>query len=200
MCVHSCCHTPPPIPKAACLLCSSCCPHREELATLNRSVQARAKDIKQHLESLSVARSELPEPAQAKLRKLLQDFAATLQDYKAAQRVAADKEARFLPRAPAAAAVATTATAAAASNAAAAGSSGAEADIESQALLQEQALAERRALDSTVAFQEALIEERDQGIAGAACVREQQAAAGRHIYVPGMTACSLGFKRSAPGG
>lgn len=54
-------------------------PCREELATLNRSIQSTAKGIKAQLEGLSRERAALPEPQQAKLRKLMQDFAAALQ-------------------------------------------------------------------------------------------------------------------------
>jgi hypothetical protein len=54
-----------------------CC--REELASLNRSIQSTAKAIKTQLEGLSRERAALPEPQQAKLRKLMQDFAAALQ-------------------------------------------------------------------------------------------------------------------------
>jgi hypothetical protein len=63
-----------------------CCPiprrahcGREELAALNRSIQSTAKSIKGHLEGLSRDRAAMPEPQQAKLRKLMQDFAAALQ-------------------------------------------------------------------------------------------------------------------------
>jgi len=59
---------------------------------------------------------------------------------------------------------ASSSTAAAAAAAAAGGSS--EADMEAQALLQEQKLQESRALQNTIEFQEAMIEERDHGIAG----------------------------------
>lgn len=52
---------------------------REELAGLNRSIQSTAKAIKSQLEGLNQNRAALPEPQQAKLRKLMQDFAATLQ-------------------------------------------------------------------------------------------------------------------------
>ncbi|WIA18358.1 hypothetical protein OEZ85_009823 [Tetradesmus obliquus] len=134
--------------------------HREELAGLNRSIQSTAKAIKGQLEGLSREKAALPEQQQAKLRKLMQDFAGTLQDYKAAQKVAAEREAQYLPKVPLAAAAASSAAAAAA---AAAGTS--EADIESQALLQEQVQQESRAMDNTISFQEALIEERDLGIA-----------------------------------
>jgi syntaxin 7 len=101
---------------------------------------------------------------------------AYLQDYKAAQKVAADKEAQFLPKVPTAAAAAAAAskggtgshsTATAAATAAAVDHGSTEADIESQALLQEQKLQQARAMENTIAFQEALIEERDHGIAGA---------------------------------
>jgi hypothetical protein len=85
-----------------------------------------------------------------------------LQDYKAAQKVAAEREAQYLPKVPPAAAGAS--SAAAAASAAAGGYS--EADIESQALLQEQVQQESRAMENTISFQEALIEERDMGIAG----------------------------------
>jgi len=46
---------------------------------LNRAVQSTAKAIKGQLEGLSRLRAALPEPQQAKLRRLMQDFAATLQ-------------------------------------------------------------------------------------------------------------------------
>lgn len=80
-----------------------------------------------------------------------------------------------MPKVPPAAAAAVVAahahgggSSSAAAAAAAAGGAGSssEADIEAQALLQEQKLQESRALANTIEFQEALIEERDQGIAG----------------------------------
>lgn len=52
---------------------------REELAGLNRSIQSTAKSIKVQLEGLNQNKAAMPEPQQAKLRKLMQDFAATLQ-------------------------------------------------------------------------------------------------------------------------
>ncbi|KAF8059198.1 SYP22 [Scenedesmus sp. PABB004] len=136
--------------------------HREELGALNRSIQAAAKAIKAQLEALSRERAALPEPQQAKLRKLVQDFAATLQDYKAAQKVAAEREALYLPRTPPAAPAR---GGGGGGSAAAAAAGGSEADVESQALLAERAQLESAALDGNIAYQEALIEERDQGIA-----------------------------------
>ena len=52
---------------------------REELASLNRSIQSTAKGIKAQLEGLNRDKAVMPEPQQAKLRKLMQDFAAALQ-------------------------------------------------------------------------------------------------------------------------
>eukprot|EP00878_Enallax_costatus_P026334 GHUV01028261.1.p1 GENE.GHUV01028261.1~~GHUV01028261.1.p1 ORF type:complete len:258 (+),score=92.36 GHUV01028261.1:367-1140(+) len=135
--------------------------HREELAGLNRSIQSTAKAIKSQLEGLNQNKAAMPEQQQAKLRKLMQDFAATLQDYKAAQRIAAEKEAQFLPKVPPAP---TPSALPASTSGASAAAAGSEADIENQALLQEQRLIEARATDNTIAFQEALIEERDHGI------------------------------------
>lgn len=56
-----------------------CSTFREELAGLNRSIQSTAKSIKAQLEGLSQNKTAMPEQQQAKLRKLMQDFAATLQ-------------------------------------------------------------------------------------------------------------------------
>jgi Mg2+ and Co2+ transporter CorA len=58
---------------------------REELSSLNRSIQSTAKAIKGQLEGLSRDRAALQDPQQAKLRRLMQDFAATLQVRQAGQ-------------------------------------------------------------------------------------------------------------------
>jgi hypothetical protein len=95
--------------------------------------------------------------------------------------VAAEREAQYMPKVPPQSSAAgarggsssAAAAAAAAAAAGAAGGGGSEAEVEQRALLQEQKLQETRALENTLAFQEALIEERDQGIAGVlrvACV------------------------------
>lgn len=59
--------------------CISFYSRREDLAVLNRSIQSTAKSIKGQLEGLSRDKAALPEPQQAKLRKLMQDFAGALQ-------------------------------------------------------------------------------------------------------------------------
>jgi len=82
----------------------------------------------------------------------------SLKDYKATQKIAAEREASSLPReAPAP-------KQPQASTSAVPGAS--EVDIEAQQLLKEQQLQEARAVDNALAYNEALIEERDLGIAG----------------------------------
>jgi flagellar hook-associated protein FlgK len=78
--------------------------HREDLAGLNRSIQSTAKGIKTQLEGLSKERAALPEPQQAKLRKLMQDFAAALQVMAVAFRGSAGQVHRLRSAAAAAAA------------------------------------------------------------------------------------------------
>lgn len=92
-----------------------------------------------------------------------------LQDYKATQKIAAEREAQYMPKVPPAAAPRPGASSSSSSAAAAAAArGGSEADMEAEALLQEQKLQQSRALENTIEFQEALIEERDHGIAGGA--------------------------------
>jgi hypothetical protein len=93
-----------------------------------------------------------------------------LQDYKATQKIAAEREAQYMPKVPPAAAPrpGASSSSSAAAAAAAAAHGGSEADMEAEALLQEQKLQQSRALENTIEFQEALIEERDHGIAGGA--------------------------------
>ncbi|GFR47069.1 hypothetical protein Agub_g8755 [Astrephomene gubernaculifera] len=118
---------------------------------------------------------------QLKAKRLLQDFAAILQDYKALQRTAAEREAASLPRQPAnarrppqglrgAAGDGSLAVpllgpdgGVASSSSGAAG--GAEDDIEAAVRKQAQRQAEVASLEDGVRYHEALISERDAGIA-----------------------------------
>lgn len=81
------------------------------------------------------------------------------QDYKATQKLAAEREAQSLPRAPVAQRQPTPATATGG------GSEAVEANLEQQALLQQQQVAEARQMDNAISYNEALIEERDHNIA-----------------------------------
>ncbi|GIL94920.1 hypothetical protein Vretimale_1032 [Volvox reticuliferus] len=154
--------------------------HRHAIADVNITIQELAKSIK---EKLTALHDGLPGSAgvsveqQMKVKRLLQDFASILQDYKVVQRSAAEREAASLPRPPARSGMAAKGsteasmrvpllgadggmlTAAAATRAASR-----EDDIETGVRRQAQQQAEVSALDDNVRYHEALIEERDAGI------------------------------------
>jgi syntaxin 7 len=80
------------------------------------------------------------------------------QEYKATQKVAAEREAQSLPRAP------PPPKQSAGSSASAAAGGDVEAGLEATALLQQQQQVEARHMDNAIAYNEALIEERDHNI------------------------------------
>ncbi len=131
--------------------------HRHRISEANLKLQDTAKRIKEKLTALGHDKASMPAPAQQKVRRLMQDFGAMLQDYKGAQKLAAEREATSLPR-----------VAAGAAAGGGGGSGGREAELERQGLLQQQAMEEARLLDSAMTFNETLIEERDHGIQGEA--------------------------------
>uniref|UniRef100_A0A7S0UIU0 t-SNARE coiled-coil homology domain-containing protein n=1 Tax=Polytomella parva TaxID=51329 RepID=A0A7S0UIU0_9CHLO len=167
--------------------------HRERLAKANSDVQALAKEIKVELKAIhdaSIANGQVD--VQQKSKKLLQDFAAILQDCKATQSIAAARESASLPRASKKNAFSTTAVALAVAGShgvsrkqhsasqtvslsleeaelgtrrAADSSSNPDYLIEQQAIIQIQRKKEVSSLDNEVAFNAALIAERDAGIA-----------------------------------
>lgn len=100
---------------------------------------------------------------------LLQDFASILTDYKLTQKLAAEREASCLPRQPPPTSHNTrSAAAAAASDLEAQTPSqggGGEEGYERQALLQATQQRDSSRMDGAIAYNEALIEERDVGIA-----------------------------------
>eukprot|EP00877_Chromochloris_zofingiensis_P005278 jgi/Chrzof1/14751/Cz09g14170.t1 len=131
--------------------------YRHRMSEQQSKIQETAKRIKDQITALNTDKAELPEVQKTTAAKLLQDFATILQDYKATQKVAAEKEASSLPRAPPPIKRPAT-TAAVLEN------TGVDADIENQALLQQQQQQDARLMDNAISYNEALIEERDQGI------------------------------------
>lgn len=137
--------------------------HRRRLTDQNHKVQDLAKQIKEKLtEQSGVAATP---QQQTKTQKLMQDFAAILQDYKSTQKQAADKEAACLPRTPPPPPRPARPAAVAAATTADGEPEHIEVVIERQALLQEQQQADARLLDNSITYNEALIEERDESIA-----------------------------------
>ncbi|KAG2444293.1 hypothetical protein HXX76_001050 [Chlamydomonas incerta] len=173
--------------------------HRHRIADVNGSIQQLAKAIKEKLTALhdgagpaagagpaggagpaaagggaSAAGGDAQQ--QLKAKRLLQDFANILQDYKTLQGEAARREAASLPRQPPKRAGAGGRTGdglgapllgadGGVSSSSRGGGGGAPDDVESAVRLQAQKQAEVSALDDSVRYHEALIEERDAGIA-----------------------------------
>mmetsp|Transcript_10399 Transcript_10399/g.18107 ORF Transcript_10399/g.18107 Transcript_10399/m.18107 type:complete len:277 (+) Transcript_10399:108-938(+) len=132
--------------------------HRHRLAATNTTIQDLARQIKDTLTRDAAAMSSAPPADQQKHMKLLQDFAASLQDYKATQKIAANREAATLPRPNPVSAMSAAAVAA--------GQQGGHVEvvIEQQALVQAQLQRRTAAREAEMAHNEALIEERDTGI------------------------------------
>mmetsp|Transcript_6840 Transcript_6840/g.18352 ORF Transcript_6840/g.18352 Transcript_6840/m.18352 type:complete len:295 (-) Transcript_6840:410-1294(-) len=148
--------------------------HRHKISNANNAIQELAKSTKDALsqaQEVSSSAGGASPDQQYKQKKLLQDFAAILQDYKATQRTAQEREAASLPRP-------SPTQRAAAYGSALPGEAiplmdSATANDKSQqveALKQQQAqlVAQRdrelAAMEAGLAHNAALIEERDQGI------------------------------------
>ncbi|KAG2488036.1 hypothetical protein HYH03_013342 [Edaphochlamys debaryana] len=158
--------------------------HRHRITNLNTTIHELNMSIKDKLTGLCGdsgpggagaagpgpgSSSPALEQQQLKAKRLLQDFASILQDYKATQKLAAEREAASLPRqVPKARREGPDGLSAPLLDVEAGGGSsgrGRGADVEAAVRQQAQRQAEVAALDDAVAYNEALIEERDAGIA-----------------------------------
>lgn len=143
---------------------------RRRLGEQNAAVQALARGVKARVTRLSaVEEQQQPQPQQqgreGRARRLVLDFAALLNDYKSVQRLAADKEAASLPRGAAASggAAVAAASAAAADDVEAQRRSAHQSQQQQQ--MQQMQQQQRARLGAELSLNEALIEERDAGIA-----------------------------------
>ncbi|KAG2425755.1 hypothetical protein HYH02_014971 [Chlamydomonas schloesseri] len=177
--------------------------HRHRIADVNGSIQQLAKAIKEKITTLHDGAGAGPaagpaaaagagstaaagagagdaQQQQLKAKRLLQDFANILQDYKTLQGEAARREAASLPRQPppkraggsgprgdglGAPLLGPDGGVSSSSRGGGGGGAGAPDDVEAAVRLQAQKQAEVAALDDSVRYHEALIEERDAGIA-----------------------------------
>mmetsp|Transcript_27556 Transcript_27556/g.70190 ORF Transcript_27556/g.70190 Transcript_27556/m.70190 type:complete len:289 (-) Transcript_27556:276-1142(-) len=143
--------------------------HRHKISATNTTIQDLARQVKDVLTQAAGQPSssggpglgQTPEEA-ARQKRLLQDFAAILQDYKATQKIAQERESASLPK-PNPTPPRTTFPASAVAMEGAPGS-GSDRALEQQALLQAQKARESAALEAAMTHNEALIEERDAGI------------------------------------
>lgn len=140
---------------------------RESRARLHKSREqcgALAKETTAGLKRLADTLPAGDSRAKAQHTKLLKDFQAVLREFQKAQRLCAEKEATFLPNAPAA------------SSSASGSRAGMEVpmdsyqrgqDLEQQALLQQQEMKrmEVQQLEGELEYNNAIIEEREAGIA-----------------------------------
>ncbi|KAG1676619.1 hypothetical protein FOA52_008748 [Chlamydomonas sp. UWO 241] len=132
--------------------------HRRRIADTNTAIQELAKSTKSALTQLHTSDNATP-----KSRKLLQDFAAMLQDYKSTAKLAAERESQSLPLPSPPPRVAVGGGGQSVGDVEEGGGGD---DSERAALLQAQAQRARTdaALSNSIQFNDALIEERDAGI------------------------------------
>ena len=132
--------------------------HRQRIKQLGEKISGLAKDVSGQLKAQGAGGAGGAGDGATKLKqqKLVKDFSALLQDFQKAQRECAEREAASLPRQP-------KSRAGRAAEAQAVSAAEQEAN-ERQALLAEQRRQEQRQVDSQIEFNDALIEEREQGI------------------------------------
>lgn len=128
--------------------------HRQKLHNTRQRILQLVKDTSAKLKALSesdhaanVSQSKKIEDA-----KLARDFQTTLQEFQKVQQLASERESTYMPSGPAPYAQASFA------------GEEAKKDLESQSLLVEQKRQELVLLDNEISFNEAIIEEREQGI------------------------------------
>ncbi|GAX77250.1 hypothetical protein CEUSTIGMA_g4696.t1 [Chlamydomonas eustigma] len=144
--------------------------HRHRIKDINSTIQQQSKLLKEKLTSLhdeSNGRNQT-EP-QVKIKKLMQDFASILLDYKGIQKIIQERESSSLPRPNAVASTSGKTTVGASHLGAGSPLLDIEhgikdEELEKKALLQQQQNRQSALLNNAIEFNEALIEERDQGI------------------------------------
>lgn len=163
--------------------------HRHRISETNQAIQQLAKSLKDQLKALHDSAAAAPSTSgapeqqqqqqqQLKAKRLLQDFANILQDYKTTQKQASEREAATLPRLQGGKKAAGGLRAGAGKGdgetaplldleeggSASRGGGGGEQGMEAALTRQAQQQAEVSHLENAVLYHEALIEERDAGI------------------------------------
>ncbi|KAM0954634.1 hypothetical protein ACFX13_023548 [Malus domestica] len=134
--------------------------HRQKLHNTRQRVLELVKDTSAKLKSLTQSdhQSNVNPSKQIEDAKLARDFQTTLQEFQKVQQLASERESTYMPSLP------TSAASASASGEYLEPSSGSTRDQHRQPFLQDQKRQELLLLDNEVAFNEAIIEEREQGI------------------------------------
>ncbi|CAJ1792776.1 unnamed protein product [Sphenostylis stenocarpa] len=130
--------------------------HRQKLHNTRQRILQLVKDTSAKLKSLSESDRDANANASKKIEdaKLARDFQTTLQEFQKVQQLASERESAYTPAAPP-------------SSLPTSSGSGEELvgiDVESQPFIREQKRQEILLLDNEISFNEAMIDEREQGI------------------------------------
>ncbi|KAL2320414.1 hypothetical protein Fmac_029383 [Flemingia macrophylla] len=130
--------------------------HRQKLHNTRQRILQLVKDTSAKLKSLSESDRDANASASKKVEdaKLARDFQTTLQEFQKVQQLASERESTYTPAAPS-------------SSFPISSGSGEESvglDVERQPFIREQMRQEILLLDNEISFNEAMIEEREQGI------------------------------------
>ncbi|XP_024182291.1 syntaxin-22 isoform X2 [Rosa chinensis] len=135
--------------------------HRQKLHNTRQRILGLVKDTSAKLKSLSESDRHSNPRKQIEDAKLARDFQTTLQEFQKVQQLASERESTYMPSLPASA----SATATSAASASASGEYlEPTRDEYRQPFIQEQKRQEVVLLDNEIGFNEAIIEEREQGI------------------------------------
>ncbi|KAM1565341.1 hypothetical protein ACFX1Z_044172 [Malus domestica] len=134
--------------------------HRQKLHNTRQRILELVKETSAKLKSLAQSdrQSNVNPSKQIEDAKLARDFQTTLQEFQKVQQLASERESTYMPSLP------TSAASASASGEYLEPSSSSTRDQHRQPFLQDQKRQELLLLDNEVAFNEAIIEEREQGI------------------------------------
>ncbi|KAG4938257.1 hypothetical protein JHK84_044508 [Glycine max] len=129
--------------------------HRQKLHNTRQRILLLVKDSSAKLKSLTESDRDANANASKKIEdaKLARDFQTTLQEFQKVQQLASERESAYTPAAP--------------SSLPTSSGSGEESvgiDVESQPFIREHKRQEILLLDNEISFNEAMIEEREQGI------------------------------------
>lgn len=130
--------------------------HRQKLHNTRQRISQLVKDTSAKLKSLSESNRDSNANANKKIEdaKLARDFQTTLQEFQKVQQLASERESAYTPAAPASSLPTSSGP----------GEQSIEIDPESQPLVRGQMRQELHLLDNEISFNEAMIEERDQGL------------------------------------
>ncbi|XP_027352404.1 syntaxin-22-like [Abrus precatorius] len=130
--------------------------HRQKLHNTRQRILQLVKDTSSKLKSLTESDRDANANASKKIEdaKLARDFQTTLQEFQKVQQLASERESSYTPAAPSSPLPTSSGP----------GEASVGIDVENQPFIREQKRQEILLLDNEISFNEAMIEEREQGI------------------------------------